>query len=199
MIGHIRGKLLFKQAPKLLIDVNGIGYEVEAPMTTFFDLPSIDQPVSLHTHLSVREDAHALYGFSNLAQRDLFRKLLKVSGIGPRVALAILSGLTAEDFISSIQREDVNQLVRIPGIGRKTAQRLIVEMKDKIQNPGAVAAASAAASAPVSPTQDAISALLALGYKSSEAAGAVNRISSDGASSEDLIRLALQYLSAGRP
>ena len=127
MIGRLSGKLLHKEPPTLLVDVNGVGYELEAPMTTFYDLPATGETVTLHTHLVVREDAHLLYGFSSEAQRRLFRSLLKVSGVGPRVGLAILSGLTTQEFIQCIVGEDVARITRVPGIGRKTAERLIVE------------------------------------------------------------------------
>ena len=125
MIGRLRGKLILKEPPALLIDVNGVGYELDAPMTTFYDLPAIGEAITLHTHLVVRDDAHLLYGFSRESQRSLFRSLLKVSGVGPRVALAILSGLTVDEFVACITSEDVARITCVPGIGRKTAERLI--------------------------------------------------------------------------
>lgn len=195
MIGRLSGKLLVKEPPTLLVDVNGVGYELEAPMTTFYDLPATGETVTLHTHLVVREDAHLLYAFSNEAQRRLFRSLLKVSGVGPRVALAILSGLTTEEFIQCITREDVARITRVPGIGKKTAERLIVEMRDKVETEeGGVelAARASAGSGSLNPTGEAVSALMALGYKPNEATRLVRAIDSDGLDTEEIIRQALK-------
>ena len=133
MIGRLVGTLVRKQPPELLLDVGGVGYELEAPMTTFYDLPALGQEVTLFTHMVVRDDAHLLFGFTELRQRDLFRALLKVSGVGPRVGLAILSGLTTENLVTCITVGDVAQLTRIPGIGRKTAERLIVDLRDRLE------------------------------------------------------------------
>ena len=196
MIAYLKGQLKQKQAPRLLLDVHGVGYELEAPMTTFYDLPEAEEFVELHVHMVVREDAQLLYGFSTLPQRDMFRLLLKVNGVGPRVALAILSGLTAEAFAASVANEDVSQLVKIPGIGRKTAQRLIVEMKDRLVSQVSDGLLASAPSAAVSVQQDAISALLALGYKAAEATRAVQQVEDRHEDSATLIRSALQQLSA---
>lgn len=170
MIGSLAGVLTQKSPPQLLLEVGGVGYEIEAPMSTFYDLPALGERVRLLTHLVVREDAHVLYGFATEAERRLFRSLLKVSGIGPRTALAILSGVTSAAFARAVQEQDAAALVRIPGVGRKTAERLIVEMRDRLdaaqaQLPGAAGAVSVAAG----PEAEAFSALLALGYKPPEA------------------------------
>ena len=165
MIAYLRGRLLEKRPPALVLDVQGIGYELEAPMTTFYDLPASGAEVVLHVHFVVREDAQLLYGFTQPQQRDLFRNLLRVSGVGPRVALAILSTLTAEEFHACMAGEDVDRLTHVPGIGRKTAQRLIVEMRDRLLKEADLPTAAAAvdsAPAPVSPVQDAVSALMEL-------------------------------------
>ncbi|MDH3689984.1 MAG: Holliday junction branch migration protein RuvA [Gammaproteobacteria bacterium] len=199
MIGHLRGKLVFKQPPLLVLDVNGVGYELEAPMTTFYDLPEIDREVSLHTHLVVREDAQLLYGFSRNAHRQLFRSLLRVSGIGPRVGLAILSGISIEDFQASVASGNAEYLTRIPGVGNKTAQRLVVELRDKMQGmeedfaPGQRATATTAARP--NPVEDAVSALIALGYKPAEASRAVRTVDNDDMTSEQIIREALRSMS----
>ena len=195
MIGRLSGKLVQKEPPALLIDVNGVGYELEAPMTTFYDLPAIGEAVSLHTHLVVRDDAHLLYGFSRENQRWLFRSLLKVSGVGPRVALAILSGLTTEEFVSCITTEDVARITRVPGIGRKTAERLIVEMRDKVQTEALVAGGAKMADAgevSLNPVGEAVSALMALGYKANEASRLVRTVEGDGLNTEEIIRQALK-------
>jgi Holliday junction DNA helicase RuvA len=196
VIGRLRGTLVHKEPPALLVDVGGVGYELEAPMDTFYDLPAVGETVSLHTHLVVREDAHLLYGFSRESQRRLFRHLLKVSGIGPRVALAILSGMSELEFADCVAREDVARITRVPGIGRKTAERLIVEMRDKVQaGPGesaSGAAAAAAAEVPLNPAGEAVSALMALGYKANEASRLVRAVSTEGLATEDIIRQALR-------
>ena len=195
MIGRLVGTLVRKQPPELLLDVDGVGYELEAPMTAFYDLPALGQEVTLFTHLVVRDDAHLLFGFTERRQRDLFRALLKVSGVGPRVGLAILSGLTAENLVSCITVGDVAQLTRIPGIGRKTAERLIVDLRDRLES-------SADGESPVpgdtaNPEQDAISGLVARGYRSGDAARAVRESDNHGGSVEEMIRGALQQLSGG--
>ncbi len=195
MIGRLCGKLTHKEPPSLLIDVNGVGYELDAPMTTFYDLPAIGEAVTLHTHLVVRDDAHLLYGFSRESQRRLFRSLLKVSGVGPRVALAILSGLTVDEFVSCITTENVARITRVPGIGRKTAERLIVEMRDKVQAIEGVTSGAkpvVAGEGSINPVGEAVSALMALGYKPNEASRLVRTVESDGLDTEDIIRQALK-------
>jgi holliday junction DNA helicase RuvA len=172
MIGSLAGVLTMKAPPQLLLEIGGVGYEIEAPMSTFYDLPALGERVRLLTHLVVREDAHVLYGFVTEAERRLFRSLLKVSGIGPRTALAILSGVTSAAFARAVQEQDAAALVRIPGVGRKTAERLIVEMRDRLDGEhaplsGPLGAVRAGAGA--GPAAEAFSALLALGYKPPEA------------------------------
>ncbi len=198
MIGLLRGQVRRKQPPFLLLDVNGVGYEIEAPMSTFYVLPSDDTPVTLHTHLAIRDDAHVLYGFAEERDRALFRALLKVSGVGGKVALAILSGMTADEFAITVRAGDVAALTRLPGIGKKTAERLIVEMRDRLEAPesgkGPVLAAGGAAAptGPDSPLEDALSALQALGYKAVEAQRMVRGVDPEGLSTEEIIRAALQ-------
>jgi Holliday junction DNA helicase RuvA len=196
MIGQLRGNLVHKQPPGLVVDVHGVGYELEAPMTTFYDLPEVGQGVTLFTHLVVREDAQLLYGFSRVGQRDLFRSLLKVNGVGPRVALAILSGMTADEFSACVAEQDAARLTRVPGIGRKTAERLVMEMRDKLQTAGGETFTVPAADAPRDPVGEAVSALIALGYKPPEASRAVRGVTDAGSlSSEEIIRLALRNIA----
>ena len=199
MIGFLRGKLAFKAPPLLVLDVNGVGYEVEAPMTTFYNLPAIGAELMLHTHLVVREDAHILFGFSTEADRALFRTLIKVNGIGPKLALTILSGQSAEEFHRCIHNNDTQALVRLPGVGKKTAERLVVEMRDRLpdlinsSDSGELSAAGVDKAQLINnPKQEAISALCSLGYKPLDAGKMVQNISVEGKSCEDIIRLALQ-------
>jgi Holliday junction DNA helicase RuvA len=197
MIGRLRGEIVVKRPPLLLVDVNGIGYELEAPMSTFYDLPAVGAAVVLHTHLVVREDAHVLYGFAREAERALFRSLLRVSGVGPKMALAILSGMNADEFARCVQRDDTAALSRLPGIGKKTAERLIIEMRDRLGRLDDEAFAVAARPRPggagePSALEDAMSALVALGYKPPEASRMVRAVAAEGLGSEDLIRAALK-------
>jgi Holliday junction DNA helicase RuvA len=195
MIGRLRGVILAKQPPFLLLDVNGVGYEVEAPMSTFYVLPEGDAPVTLHTHLSVREDAHVLYGFAREADRTLFRALLKVSGVGGKMALGVLSGMTAEEFGQAVQAADHAALTRLPGVGKKTAERLVVEMRDKLDAVGVTPSPGAAPGAPpaaVGADQDAVAALIALGYKAPEASRMVSKVFEDGMNTESIIKAALR-------
>jgi len=197
MIGFLRGKLVVKAPPLLVLDVNGVGYEVEAPMTTFYNLPAIGAEIMLHTHLVVREDAHILFGFSTEADRSMFRTLIKVNGVGPKLALTILSGQSAEEFHRCIHNNDTQALVRLPGVGKKTAERLVIEMRDRLPDLGNDSAdLSVAGTAHTSPSnnpkQEAISALCSLGYKPLDASKMVQNISTEGKSCEDIIRLALQ-------
>jgi len=201
MIGYLKGVLLDKRPPTLVLDVHGVGYELDAPMTTFYDLPAPGEEVVVHTHMVVREDAQMLFAFSDTSQRDVFRSLLKISGVGPRVALAILSTLSTRDFFEAVSDNDVTRLTRVPGIGRKTAERLLVEMRDRV-----LKQVDERAEAPVSaverrerPMEDAVSALIALGYKAPEASRAIRDIDAEGLSSEDLIRQALRQLAGARP
>src|ERR1700674_2699689 len=171
MIGTLTGVLAFKSPPHLLLEVGGVGYEVEAPMSTFYTLPAVGERTRLLTHLVVREDAHILYGFASIEERTLFRNLLRVSGVGPRIALAILSGGTAATFAHAVHQQDVAALTRIPGVGRKIAERLIVEMRDRLDAPGAAPAAGSLppGAAAQGAEAEAYSALVSLGYKPAEA------------------------------
>lgn len=207
MIGHIRGTLLARQAPEILVEVGGIGYEVQVPMTTLYQLPELGETVTLLTHFVVREDAQQLFGFADAADRRLFRELIKVSGVGPRLALTLLSGMDAADFARCLQRDDVAALVALPGVGRKTAERLLVEMRDKAGDwldelsPGADDMQPVQDIAAIQPDQraEAEQALVALGFKLTEAAKLI--ASADAppdASSEDLIRLALKIAGGGQ-
>ncbi len=197
MIGRLRGEIVVKRPPHLLVDVGGVGYELEAPMSTFYDLPAVGAAVLLHTHLVIREDAHVLYAFAREAERALFRSLLRVSGVGPKMALAILSGMNADEFARCVQRDDAAALSRLPGIGKKTAERLIIEMRDRLARPDAadygvaVRSQTAGGGAP-SALEDAVSALIALGYKAPEASRMVRAVAAEGLASEDLIRAALK-------
>jgi Holliday junction DNA helicase RuvA len=194
MIGLLRGRILGKQPPQLLIDVNGVGYEVDAPMTTFYNLPGVGEEVTLFTHLAVREDAHTLFGFMQLSDRDLFRCLLKVNGVGARLALGILSGMEAGQFIACVQSGDAAALVRLPGIGKKTAERLIIELRDRLPKAGegGLVTSGAQPAHVVNPVEDAVSALVGLGYKPQEASRMVRAINAVELSSEEIIRQALQ-------
>jgi len=199
VIGFLRGKLAYKSPPFLMLDVNGVGYEVEAPMTTFYNLPAIGSEIMLHTHLVVREDAHILFGFSTEADRSMFRTLIKVNGVGPKLALTILSGQSAEEFHRCIHNNDTQALVRLPGVGKKTAERLVIEMRDRLPDltdsfdSGGASVVGTDKIQPVNnPKQEAISALCSLGYKPLDAGKMVQNISVEGKSCEDIIRLALQ-------
>lgn len=195
MIGQLRGKLLEKQPPALLLDVNGVGYEVEAPMSTFYNLPALGEQVTILTHMHVREDAQLLFGFSTREERSLFRNLIKVSGVGAKLALTVLSGISVADFTATVHGGDATSLTRLPGIGRKTAERLVMEMRDKLDADGNTA--SGIPAAPLDPSHDAISALQALGYKPAEAARLLKKVSAPDLSSEELIRLALRQAVKG--
>ncbi|MDO8272134.1 MAG: Holliday junction branch migration protein RuvA [Gammaproteobacteria bacterium] len=205
MIGRIRGILIEKQATDIVVDVQGVGYEIQAPMSTIYLLPALGKEVVLHTHLVVREDAHLLYGFLSLDERHMFRSLIKISGVGPKMALAILSGMAVEEFVRTVRSNDLAALVRMPGIGRKTAERLVVEMKDKLTDWSEIASSSASL-ATATPSglsdrqmsQEAETALVALGYKPQEAArviAQVLKLNSDLNRSEELIRLALRSMA----
>jgi Holliday junction DNA helicase RuvA len=206
MIGLLRGILLEKHPPLLLVDVHGVGYEIHAPMTSFYQLPALGAEVVLHTHFVVREDAQLLYGFTDKASRELFRELIRVNGLGPKMALAILSALDADELAQCVQRNHIDTLIKVPGIGRKTAERLLVELRDRVAHwyhDGAATALAGthapASSVPASSTrQDAESALVALGYKPVEAEKVVQAVLKEQSisSSEELIRLALKRMLA---
>jgi Holliday junction DNA helicase RuvA len=197
MIGRLRGEIVYKKPPRLMLDVAGVGYEVEAPMSTFDTLPEAGAKVTLLTHLAIRDDAHVLYGFAKEGERGLFRALLKVNGVGAKMALAILSGMNAEEFARCVQTVDSAALVRLPGVGKKTAERLIVEMRDRLDQldlgagpahfPGRAAASRRETSA-----SEAVSALAALGYKPVEAQRMIRNVEAPGLDSEELIRAALK-------
>ena len=201
MIGRITGRLLEKTPPALLVDAHGVGYELEAPMSTFYRLPATGQEVSLHVHMVVREDAQLLYGFGSKLERSLFRELLKVSGVGAKVALSILSGMSADDFSATVASGDAAALVRIPGIGKKTAERLVVEMRDRVEAlvPSALPGGGVQAAVPGedTPTAQAMEALVALGYRPAEAKKLVDGATRDAGeggfgSVEETIRAALR-------
>ena len=195
MIGRLSGRLIAKQPPAILVDVQGVGYEVDVSMNTFCELPALDASVTLHIHMAVREDGHFLYGFLSDSERTAFRQLIKISGVGARMALAVLSGLSVDELAAAIARQDVACFTRIPGIGKKTAERLLLELKGKLDlvagNAATVAAGLTLASDPL---QDTIDALVALGYNAREAQSATKALPA-GVSTTDAIRLALKQLS----
>jgi holliday junction DNA helicase RuvA len=190
MIGRLQGTLTLKQPPQVLIDVNGVGYELDVPMSTFFNLPAVGERVTLLTQFIVREDAQILFGFLTAAERQTFRELIRISGVGPRTALSILSGLSTEDLSRAVQQQDAARLVKVPGIGKKTAERLLLELKGRLApDLGTLAPASGDES-----TQDIQQALLALGYNEREAATALKALPA-GVGVSDGIRQALKSLS----
>lgn len=196
MIGWLRGRLAAKLPPSLVIDVNGVGYECEAPMSTFYTLPETGADVTLRTHLVVREDAHILYAFGSEDERRLFRNLIKVSGVGPKIALGILSGISVDGFVLCIEAQDADPLVRVPGVGRKTAERLLIEMRDRVKDLGASASLPAPATTRAGiAQQEAFSALVALGYKPVEVTRLLKSVADDSATTEELIRRALQSVA----
>ncbi|VVN99139.1 Holliday junction branch migration protein RuvA [Pseudomonas fluorescens] len=201
MIGRLRGTLAEKQPPHLILDVNGLGYELEVPMTTLYRLPSVGEPLTLHTHLVVREDAQLLYGFFGKRERDFFRELIRLNGVGPKLALALMSSLEVDELVRCVQFQDTSALTKVPGVGKKTAERLLVELKDRFKAWETVPAMFALVpnqpggpeAAPVATAEnDAVSALISLGYKPQEASKAISAIKEKGLSSEDLIRRALK-------
>lgn len=196
MIGFIRGKLVIKAPPQLTVDVGGVGYDIEAPLSTFYTLPAIGSEVRLLTHLVVREDAHILYGFASQEERSLFRNLLKVSQVGPKLALAILSGVSVEGFTTLVKLQDIAALTKIPGVGRKTAERVLLEMKDRLdaleQAAQGMGMSGAIPMTPSSTEGEAWTALVALGYKPAEVTAMLKPLAGQGGSTEDLIRRALQ-------
>jgi Holliday junction DNA helicase RuvA len=194
MIGFLKGRLAVKQPPLLMIDVNGVGYEMEAPMSTFYGLPATGEPVAVFTHLVVREDAHILYAFGTDGERRLFRGLLKVSGVGPKLALGILSGASVDDFLRIVEAEDIAMLTRIPGIGRKTAERVIIEMRDSVKKLSmpAAGAGSVGAGTPATAQSEAFSALIALGYKPPEVIRLLKSVDDPDLATTEIIRRALK-------
>lgn len=204
MISQLRGTITEKQAPILVIDVNGVGYEINAPMSTFYSLPELHQEVVLYTQLIVREDAHQLFGFSSKTERSLFKTLIKVNGVGPKVALAILSSVSPNDFVQSIMDSNTAALIKLPGIGKKTAERLVIEMRDRLQDwfedlPVSTGFTTESSVINTSSTlSEAISALVALGYKQQEAQKAVKAIAEIDMTSEDMIRQALRRIAENK-
>ena len=196
MIGRLRGRLIEKQAPEIIIDVGGVGYEVLVPMTTLYGLPALGQEVTLYTQFIVREDAQLLFGFADTASRALFRDLIKVNGVGPKLALTVMSGIDSDDFVRCVRTGDTASLVRLPGVGKKTAERLVMEMRDRLKDWGDVGAASVDTAMPRTKDHiaEAEAALVALGYKPQEASKAILALPSDGVSSEELIRAALKNM-----
>ena len=192
MIGSLRGRITSKTPPQLTVEVGGIGYELEAPMSTFFHLPAVGEDVRLLTHFVVREDAQLLYGFATEDERRLFRNLLKVSGVGPKIGLALLSGISVEAFVMCVQNQDVAALVRVPGIGRKTAERLLIEMRDRLKPAGDSDAGTVSVTVGASPEAEAFGALVALGYRPAEATRLLKAAGPGTHSTEELIRRALQ-------
>ena len=197
MIGRLSGTLVEKQPPQIVIDAGGVGYEVDVPMNTFYQLPATGSPVSLFTHLVVREDAHLLFGFASRNEREAFRRLIKVSGVGARIALAILSGMTCDELAVAVAAEDIKRLSAVPGIGKKTAERLVLELRGKLAT-GALLATPGGLPLATTPDEksDIVSALLALGYNEKEAAAAVKPLPADVGVS-DGVRLALKNLMKG--
>lgn len=196
MIGRLAGKILSKKPPQVLIDVNGVGYEVEAPMTTFYELPEAGAEAVLLTHMVVREDAQLLYGFASENERLMFRLLIKINGVGPKLGITILSGIAGSELARCVADGDVATLVKLPGVGKKTAERLIIELKDRLKGLPAQIVGRASQASPVEilndPAGDALSALIALGYKAAEAERMVKVVNTEGLLSEDIIRIALQ-------
>ena len=190
MIGKISGKLIERHPPQVVVDVHGVGYEIDVPMSTFYQLPANGSEVTLYTHLIVREDAHQLYGFASEQERRVFRQLLKISGVGARTALSVLSGMSVSDLYEAVSAQDSGRLIRVPGIGRKTAERLLLELKDKLD----VMVVSTAITAAAGASSDILNALLALGYNDKEAQWAIRQLPSGVAVTEG-IRQALKLLS----
>jgi len=207
MIGRLHGILIERQPPEILLDVAGVGYEVHLPMSCFYELPETGVELTLYTHFVVREDAQLLYGFSSKQARALFRELIKVNGVGPKLALGILSGMNTAQFVAAVEGDDISSLVKLPGVGRKTAERLLVEMRDRLKSvSGADLFTPATDAAPLDntgepapvpaadPAEEAICALVALGYKPQQASKVIDRLKQPGLSSEQLIRDALRSM-----
>lgn len=199
MIGQLRGKLLAKNPPEVLIEVGGVGYEVQVPMSTLYELPDVGREVLLHTHFVVREDAQLLYGFHDLKSKSMFRSLIKVNGVGPKMGLGILSGMQADEFVRTVRGNDVNAMIKMPGIGKKTAERLIIEMRDRLDEWGDTSGATTSNAAVTSSvSRDAETALISLGYKPPQAARSIAIVMKEHPEIEDseaLIRLALKSMA----
>lgn len=191
MIGYLKGTLALKQPPELVVDVGGVGYELLAPMSTFYELPGVGNAVSVYTHLAVSENAHTLYAFASSQERVMFRALIKVSGVGPKLAMTVLSGISPIEFADAVAERDVDRLVRLPGIGKKTAERLLVEMKDPLAKLS-FGSSGATSAGRIDASSEAFSALQALGYKEAEIRRLLKSVSDDGLTTEELIRQALK-------
>ncbi len=203
MIGRIKGTLVVKEPPMIMVDVNGVGYEIEVPVRVLFELPELNSEVIIITHMIVREDAQLLCGFNNYQQRDLFRKLLKVSGIGAKSALAVLSTMSTAEFVAMIQSQDVNAIMKVPGVGKKTAQRLILEMRDKLGDVSdgdlsfsTAVSASNLSNMPATAQSEALIALQSLGFRPQEVNMLIKQVAKDDMSAEEIIRLCLQHKGA---
>jgi len=200
MIGRLSGILVSKQAPEIIIDINGLGYEVQVPMTTFYNLPDTGAHVTLQTHFSVREDAQQLFGFLEIKDKQLFRELIKVNGVGPKLALAILSGMTADEFVSCVHQGNVTLLTKLPGVGKKTAERLLIDLKDRLKSWQATGITSTTMDATISQailnqpdhSSEAAEALVSLGYKPTEASKLVAKVYQDGMDVQTIIRESLK-------
>ena len=192
MIGRLSGKLASKQPPYLLVDVNGVGYELEAPMSTIYRLPAVGEAVLLHTHLTVREDAHLLYAFASTGEKSLFRTLIKLSGVGPKLALAVLSGVGVDEFWTLVRSGDAARLTKLPGIGKKTADRMVLELREKAGAADSAGPLSGLDSADTTPLAEARSALEALGYKPAEAQRLTDAVKTEGLATDQIIREALK-------
>lgn len=198
MIGRLRGVIIEKRPPELILECGGVGYEVWVPLSTFAQLPEVGREIVLHTHFVVREDAQLIYGFAARQERELFRELIKVSGIGPKIGLAVLSGMTVDEFLRVIHEESLAHLTRIPGIGKKTAERLLIEMRDKLKDWMPASAPLTALQSGVSRSRivsEAVGALVSLGYKPAEASRAIAQVDEEGRSAEELIRMALRQMA----
>ena len=195
MIGSLRGRLTAKLAPQIVVECSGVGYELETPMSTFLDLPELGSDLFLHTHLLVREDAQILYGFSTEDERSMFRTLLKVNRVGAKLALGILSAMSTNDFRRCVELEDTTSMSKIPGVGKKTAERLIIEMRDRIGASVVGGGKAAPLSVEASARNEAVDALVALGYKPKEVSSLIANLDIEDKSTEDIIRLALRQVS----
>lgn len=206
MIGRLTGRVAEKQPPTLLLDVQGVGYEVQCPMTSFYQLPDVDQETTIYTHFVVREDAQLLFGFATKTERELFRQVIKANGVGPKLGLTILSGMSAAQFVQCVAQNDTSSLVNLPGVGKKTAERIVIELKDRLKNFSLVSETPATDAADfdlvsentfveaVDVEQDAVSALVALGYKPAQASRVVSKVKLPDMNSEDLIKAALKSM-----
>ncbi|MDO9454402.1 MAG: Holliday junction branch migration protein RuvA [Stagnimonas sp.] len=192
MIGRLTGKLVLKAPPQLVLDVSGVGYEIEAPMSTFYRLPAVGETVALHTHLTIREDAHLLFGFATTQEKSLFRELIKLSGVGPKLALAVLSGVSVEEFWNLVRSGDAVRLTKLPGIGKKTAERMLLELREKAGGSDNAVNLGGSSPQPATPLAEARSALESLGYKPADAVKMTDAFTTEGLGTDQIIREALK-------